>query len=460
MSHPVLAPRWSSSTRFVVVTIAALFSLSNLWRLPYLLSEHGGGAFLLVYVLALVTMGLPLLSGQLLMARGTGTDVPGVLSHWTRDSAHSRLWVWCGYLAVAGAGLLLAAYSVVAAWALAYCMRAVTGVLDGSSLDTAQAQFVAFARDSERGFGWLLLFFCLLCATASRGLRRGVEPVMRTLALCMIAGLMLLGVSAVFDPHAGSAARAMFAVDFTALGTQGVLEALYQAFFSLSLGSGVIVAFGAYLPDDARVVRLSLIVILADVLAALTSAFVLGVFVSGSGMHLGEGVQSVFEILPVALDGSWRAPIVFVLVALVCVSTAIGLFEPVVRTVERRSGFSRLRSSLYAGLGLTLVGLLGLMSFGALGDWRLLGYDPFGWLLLAATHVIGPICGLLLCVLLGRVLARRRLVEAWHADDRPRRAVGFAVWHGLLRYPCRIALVVMLAYALGVFTLAKRIWGL
>jgi len=454
-----MRPQWSSASRFVIVTMAAVVGLSNLWRLPYLLGEYGGGAFVLVYILALLSMGLPLLSGQLLMARGTQMDVPGVIEAWTRGSSHSRLWSWGGYLAVAGAGLLLAAYSVIAAWSLAYCLRAVTGLLSVDAIADSRAHFVAFARDPERGFGWLLLFFCLLCATGARGLQRGVEPVMRTLGVCMLGAFAALFVSALWSPQAEATARELFVFDASRLGARGVLEALYQAFFTLSLGTGVIVAFGSYLPNNARVIRLSLIIIAVDVVAALVSAFMLAVFVADQDVALGDGLQSVFEILPVVLGDSWRAPIMFVLIALVSVSTAIGLFEPVVQLVSQRWRLSRLRSSIHASIMLALIGLLGLLSFGVLGDWRLLGNNVFGWLLLLATHVIGPFCGLFLCVLLGRVLARRRLVAAWRGDKAPARDIGFAVWHGLLRYPTRIALVAVLGYAWGGYALILRIWG-
>lgn len=451
-------PSWSSSTLFVVVTAAAVVSLSNLWRLPYLLTEYGGGAFLLIYVSALLTMGLPLFSGQLLMARGIGADVPGVITDWTRNAPHSRLWVWGGYLAVVGAALLLAAYSVIAGWSLAYSLRGVTGALAVDGLDTARARFVALAVDSERGFGWLLLFFCLITATAARGLRRGVEPVMRTLALCMLLAFAALFLSAVFDARAVAAAHHLFAIDFDEMSWRGGFEALYQAFFTLSLGTGVIVAFGSYLPAQAPVIRLSLIVIAIDLLAALGAAFMLTVFVWGRDVALGAGLQSLFEVLPVALGGGWRAPIMFVLVALVSVSTAIGLFEPVVQLAARRSGFSRLRASIYAGVAIGLVGLVGLLSFGALSSLTLFGYDVFGWIMLATTHLIGPLTGLLLCVLMGRVLARRRLVEAWRDDEHDARRAGFALWHALLRYPTRIALGLVLAYSLGALTLIERIW--
>ncbi|MES1945907.1 sodium:neurotransmitter symporter [Salinisphaera sp. C84B14] len=451
-------PEWSSSSRFVIAMTAAVVSLSNLWRLPYLLSDYGAGAFLLVYVTALLSMGLPLLSGQLLMARGTRADVPGVIAAWTRNAPHSRLWIWSGYLAVVGAGMLLAAYSVVAAWSLAYSLRGVTGMLDGSSVSAASAQFVTFARDSERGFGWLLLFFGLIVATAAHGLRRGVEPVMRTLAFCMLMALTALVVSAAMHARADDALYAIFAVDFAALGWRGVFEALYQAFFTLSLGTGVVVCFGSYLPSNTPVVRFSLIILGVDLAVSLACAFMLAVFVGPSEADLDVGIQSLFETLPVAMAGDWQAPIMFVLVALVSLSTAIGLFEPVVQLVQQRSGYTRLRATLYSGLVLALLGMAALLSFGVLDRVTLCGYNLFGWLMLITAQLIGPLTGLLLCILLGRVLARKRLVDAWQHAGGYSRATGFAVWHALLRYPTRIVLVLVLAYALGALRLIEMVW--
>jgi NSS family neurotransmitter:Na+ symporter len=453
-----LPQTWSSSLRFVLVCTAAVVSLSDFWRMPFLLATYGGGAFLIVYLAALLGMGLPLLSGQLLMARDTHTDLPGVMALWVAPSAHSRFWVWGAYLTLIGAGLLLAAYSVVAGWSLAYCLRGLTGGLDTQSLDMARGQFVAFARDTERGFGWLMLFVVLLVATAARGINRSVEPVMRTLALCMLGLFVLLVVVAALDSDAGAAARSLWHIDFSQLGVRGVLEALYQAFFSLSLGTGVIVALGTNLAPRAPVIRISLLVILFTVLAGLASAFVLRVLVQQQGLQLGGGVQSLFEVLPTALGTGWQTTLVYLLVALVSVSTGIGLFEPLVQAVQHRSGLSRLRSSCYVGVGVALLGLLAMLSFGPLARWRWFGQELFGWMIIISTQLLVPLTGLMLCLLMGRVLARRRLVAAWRTEDNAGRTMGFAVWHGLLRYPTRIALVVVLAYALGGLRLIEIIW--
>src|SRR5699024_6359107 len=139
-----------------------------------------------------LVLGLPLLSGQLLLARGTQADIPGVLAQWTRTGLHSRVWTWFGWLAVAGAALLLACYGVIAGWSLAYSARGAADLLDQLDMEQAQMQFAALARDAEKGFGWLLVFIGFVVAAGARGLRNGVEPLMRTLGLLVALGLLLL----------------------------------------------------------------------------------------------------------------------------------------------------------------------------------------------------------------------------------------------------------------------------
>lgn len=449
---------WSSAARFVIVCTAALVSLGDFWRLPYLLSTYGGSAFLLVYALALVFMGMPVFSAQILMARGTHTDLPGVVALWTATKPHSRLWSVGAYATLAGALLLLAAYTVVASWALAYSLRAVVGALGGVSVSQATEQFVSFARDGERGLGWLLLFVLLLVATTARGLQRGTEPVMRTLAACMLGVLTLLLLAAIWKAPGPATARLLFAFRPAELGARGVLEALYQAFFSLSLGTGVIVALASHLPARAPAVRLSAMVITASQVVALAFAVVLASLMPHMGGEFSAGVQRVFEVMPASVRPAWSMALLFVLLAMISMTTGIGLFEPLVQAVAHRARLSRLQASIYTGVAVAALGLVAQNAFGALGAWRVLGRNLFDLFSVISAHWLIPASGLMLCVLVGRVLARRRLVEAWnpHADGPG--PWTFAIWHALLRYPARIALIAVLAYALGALDLIESIW--
>lgn len=438
---------------------AAVIGLSGFWRLPHLLHTYGGGAFLLVYVVALLALGLPLLSGQLLLARATHADLPGVLARWTRVGPHARIWVWCGGLAILGATLLMACYSVIGGWGMAYSLRAAAGSLAHLDLAHAQQQFDQLARDTEKGFGWQLVFIGLVVATTAHGVRRGLEPVMRTLAVLITIAIALLLVAAAWQTHAGAALQTLLEPDFDALGWRGVLEALYQAFFTLSLGTGVIVALGSHLPARAPVVRIAGAVLVLDLLATLALAFAFTALLDAPAAFQNNGLAGVFMLVPATVAVPWQLACIYVLLTLVALAAAIGLFEPLACLLQRRLQVTRGRASAYAGVGVWLLGLVDLLSFGPWARVRGYGVNIFDGLLLVATNFILPLIGLVFCLLLGRVLSRRRLEHAWHPHPAAGKHWGFVLWHASLRYPTRIVLAIVVAYSLGGLSLAQWLWG-
>src|SRR5699024_9887297 len=160
----------------------------------------------------------------------------------------------------------------------------------------------------------------------------------------------------------------------------------------------------------------------------------------GSTALLSDGLEGLFVILRATLDARWQVTLVYALISLVALAAAIGLFEPLTRSLQCRRDVSRLRASPDAGLVVSRGGLLGLLAFGVLEDLRWQGINLFGWLLRLVTNAILPIIGLMFCLFLGRVLSRRRLEHAWKAHPGPAGHAGFVVWHGSLRYPTRVVL--------------------
>lgn len=426
--------------------------------MPYLVHTYGGGAFLLVYLLAVVALGLPLFSGQILLSRGTGADLPGVMARWMRETRHWRMWVWCGALAVAGSMLLLICYSVIASWTMAYGLRGVAGMLDGLDVLRAKAIFYDLARNTEQSFGWHLVFVGLTVAAGCGGLRRGIEPVMRTLVLLITIVFAVLLLAVVWRTDASAAARALFVPNFAALTWRGLLEALYQAFFTLGLGTGVVVALGGYLPRRAPVMRLAAAVLALDLIATLAAVFVVGALLGSSRQSLGVGLEGLFIVLPTVLNASWQVTLIYVLISLVALAAGIGLLEPLTRVLQCRLCLSRIRASLYTGILVWAGGLLGLLSFGLLAELRWHDVNLFGWLLKTVTNVVLPAVGLVYCVFLGRVLSKQRLEQAWQSGRAVSSRAGFALWHGALRYPARVVLAVVLFYSLGGVTFVKWLW--
>lgn len=448
---------WSSPAAFVFAASAVVIGLGNVVRMPYLVAEYGGGAFLLVYFLALIVMGLPLLVAELMLGRGARSDLVSMLAEWASRAGLSRFWGWSGYAALAGAAMVLSYYSVIAGWSLAYVPRATSGVL--GSLDAAgmREQFLALVSDPEKGLGWHTMFMVATTICAAHGVRRGLEPVSRRLLAVMSLLLLALVAFAATLDGAWQALLVLFRPDFLALGWQGVIEALHQAFFTLTLGAGVMLAFGAYLRDEVELWRVGLAVVLLDTLFTIAAAYAVIAILGAAGIPLIDGLQLVFESVPAALvqiGSGWFAVLFFLMVLLVSLTSAVGLMEPIVVWLRRQFGMSRVYAATTAGLSIWFLGLGTLLSFNLWSNFTLLGRTFFEWLSLLSTSIILPLFGAVICVFVGRFLPAPLIAEEWSGS----RGSAFESWRWLLRYPARVGLIIVVLYAVGVFSLIRHFW--
>lgn len=448
----VSAYYWSSPGAFVLAAAGAVIGLGNVWRLPVLAGDYGGGAFLIVYLAALLLMALPLLVAELMLGRGARTDVVAMIGRWAEGSQVHRAWKGIGYLALIGAAAVLSYYSVIAGWSMAYLLRSAAGALSGLDAGALRANFLALVGDPEKGLGWHTMFVVAVTLCVAHGLRDGIEPVMRWVMVGAFVALGGLVLAASLVGDAG-AALSMLRFDFFALGWRGVMAALHQAFFSLSLGVGVMLAFGAYLPPGSSLVRVSLAVIGLDLLFALGAGFVVVSLLAADGLAPAAGLQLIFQVLPgVAVGGAWVTALFFFMLVLVAFTSALALLEPLVVWLMRRLHLRRVPAATAAGLVIWFLGLGTLLSFNLLAGATLLGRTVFDWLALLSSRILLPAVGLLLCVYVGRFLSPERLAEAW--GEKPL----FALWRWLLRYPARIGLVLVLLHALGLSAFVDWLW--
>lgn len=452
-----VAGYWSSPVAFVCAAAAVVIGLGNVVRMPYLITEYGGGAFLLVYLIALLVMGLPLLVAELMLGRGARGDLVSMLMAWSERAGLGRFWSWAGYAALAGAAMVLSYYSVIAGWSLAYVPRTAAGAL--ASLDAAgmRAQFLALVGDPEKGLGWHTMFMVVTTIFAAHGVRRGLEPALRRLLALMFLLLLVFVVFAATLDGAGSALKTLFQPHFAALGWQGVIEAIHQAFYTLTLGAGVMLAFGAYLRDDVELWHVGLAVVVLDTLFTLAAAFAVSSILATAGAPMSDGLGLAFESVPVALaqtGNAWFAMLFFVLLLLVSLTSALGLMEPVVMWLQYRFGMSRINAATTAGLSVWFLGLGTLLSFNVLGDLTVLGRTFFDWLSMLSTSVILPLFGIAMCLFVGRFLPAQLVAQEWGGTA----GNAFTAWRWLLRYPARVGLIIVMLYALGAFAFIRRFW--
>jgi neurotransmitter:Na+ symporter, NSS family len=398
---------------FVLASAGFVVGLKNIWQFPHHLALYGGSAFLLAYLVFLLLLGVPMLMTQIMLGRlGRTSPVTGFAAIARRAQA-ARFWRWTGAASVLAGFLVYTYYNVVAGWILAYAARAVSGTLSGLTAEGAASVFTALVKDPEKQLFWHSLFLLLTLLTVGSGVRAGLERAIRyAVPLIFLSLLLLVGYAA----GSGSfrlGSEYFLRTDFSQLGTDGVLVAMGDAFFSLGLGVGTFMMYGAYLPQTGPVIRLALYVILADFVAGMLAGFaIFPVLFAGGGLSA-AGPGLVFQSLAVAFDalpmGALMLTILFVLLTLVAWMSAIGLVEPVVVWLVESRNISRARAAVWTGAVAWAIGVVGILSlnqwafsFSFFGITRTLGL--FDVLISLTSFVLLPLVGLALVLFAGWVL--------------------------------------------------------
>lgn len=400
--RPARREQWRSQTTFVIATIGAAVGLGNVWRFSYVAGENGGATFLLVYVMAILVVGLPLALAESAIGRAGQGDA--IASY--RAAAREKVWVGAGALGVFGAFLIMCFYLVVAGWALKY----LAGALDGRLWDLARADyggyFDAFIADPWEPVMWQLVMAALATTVVAGGVRHGIERLTRVLTpllALIVVGLAIHGVS---QQGAAAGLNFLFSPDWSLLRSPDIyLAALGQAFFSLSLGMGLYVTYGSYLGRDHRLVGATGAVVAGDTLMAIVAGIAIFPAVFAFGLDPASGPRLVFITLPqVFLEmpaGTLVGALFFFLLAAAALSASISGIEIPTAYLMRRMAWPRRRAALTVGIAVFACGVPASFGFGIWADvqWGHRGIlESMDYLV---SNVVLPLGGLLTALFVG-----------------------------------------------------------
>jgi NSS family neurotransmitter:Na+ symporter len=414
---------WSSKLMFILAAAGSAVGLGNIWRFPYLAGENGGGVFVLAYLVCIFLIGVPILAAEILLGRAGRQSPINSMRNLAQQSGTSSFWQLIGWMGALAGFMILSFYAVIAGWAMSYIVDMASGNFVGADADQASQVFGEFTADAVSVVGWHTLFMALTIYIAARGVGRGLETTVRYLMPALfVLLLMLVLYSALATGHFKEGLMFLFSPDLDAFNADSLLVAMGQAFFTLSLGMGAIMAYGAYMPKDTSIIGTATTIALLDTSVALLSGMVIFPLVFANGLQPSEGPGLMFITLPIAFGqmpgGQIFGALFFVLVSFAAITSSISLMEPAVAWVVEKFAITRAQGAMLVGIIAWFVGLGSAFSFNIGADFTLLsGMTFFDTMDYLSNNILLPLGGMLIAIFAGWFL-KDQIVEDELAGDK------------------------------------------
>ncbi len=444
---------WSSRLTFIMAAVGSAVGLGNFWRFPTTAGENGGGAFVLIYILCVVAVALPILMAELIIGRRGGMSAVGSCRKVAEENGRSSLWAVVGWVGMIASFLILTFYSVIGGWIIAYIPIAAIGSFDAISLDASQGRFGDLLGNP------LLMTFChgvfmaLTIFIVAQGVNKGIEKavnILMPLFFLMLVGVVIFSIS---TGDIGQTLAFLFAVDFSKISAPVVMDALGQAFFSIGVGSAIMITYGGYLTSATRIPFASSVICVADSFVAILAGLAIFPIVFAIGLDPATGPGLIFQTLPVAFGqmpfGSLYGTAFFLLALFAALTSSIALLEISVAWAEEHLGWSRRNIAIATGSLIWLIGIANVLSLNEWNDVFLLGaYETFAAMTIfdlldyLTANILMPLGGVLVALFVGWRVSRNVTREELGLSD----GFAFQLWRILLRYVAPISVGGVLYY--------------
>lgn len=400
--------QWASKLGFIMATAGAAIGLGNLWKFPYLMGRNGGFPFLLAYLFFIVILGLPVMITEMSLGRKTRHDP--VQAYRDLDP-HAGI---VGIFGVLAAFIILSYYSVIGGWIIKY-------IVSYGTTMAAPADFDGFISSTEPVL-WHLVFISVTIGVCYFGIS-GIERASKIMMPLLFALLLIIIARSVSLPGALRGLAFMFKPDLSAFSLSSVSSALGQVFYSLSLCMGITITYGSYLSEKENIPRSCGSVAGLDTLIAILAGIAIFPAVFAFGLEPGQGPGLIFGTLPKVFaaiaGGGIFACLFFILVFFAAVTSAIALLEVPVSFAIDTLQWSRKKATLAIGIAIFILGIPSALSFGVLGQVRILNYSVFDFVGMITDNLLLPLGGLTMCYYVGWKWHPEYLVEEIERDGIP-----------------------------------------
>lgn len=443
---------WSSRLSFIMASAGAAVGLGNIWRFPYMAGLNGGGAFVLTYIGFVIVLGFPLMTSEVLVGRRGLRNPAASYGEIAKISDRSRWWKIAGFLPILTGFLLLSYYCVIAGWVLDYVWLSGTGTFHQITSTEAANIFQRLLDSPTKLLFWDTLIVIGSMLIIGKGLHRGLE---RAIFIMFPALIILVSVLIVYAIHSGSFTAGLlflFSPDFEKLNANSVLLALGQAFFSLGIGTGIMLTYGTYVKRSTSIMSTSAIISITDTVVALVAGMTIFPIVFANSLAPNAGPSLIFKTLPVAFGqlpfGSFFATLFFIMLEFAALTSAIALVEPSVMFLMESFGWSRKKAVIRMGFATWIVSLGTVFSFNVTANVKLFERTFFENIDFLTSNIMLPLGGFSVAFFTGWVMYRR---DTANELNLPSKSIWFRYWRFAVRFIAPIGILVIFAESLGIF---------
>jgi NSS family neurotransmitter:Na+ symporter len=438
---------------FVLAATGSAVGLGNLWAFPYKVEANGGAAFVFIYLLCILLVGLPIIVAEITLGRHGKRSPINSLKAIARSENVSPYWGLLGWLGVAAGFLILSFYSVVGGWTLYYIAQSFTGAFQDMGQEAAATMFQELTASPWAVVGWHTLFMLLLFGIVVAGVRDGIQRTVTLLMpLLLVILVLLVGYGMAASGSFNEAAAFLFQPDFDEVTADTFITALGQAFFTLSLGMGAIMVYGAYLPERESIPYSAGWIVGMDTLTALLAGLAIFPIVFAAGIDPGSGGPGlVFKTLPIVFGeipfGVFLGILFYILLSGAAITSGMSLLEPATAYLTEQGGSRVIAAASVSGV-IWLLGIPAALSQNVWSDVKLGGMTIFGGMEFVSTSIMLPVGGLLIAVFAGWFMRSTTVARELHT--KPGHWL-FLVWLFSVRFIAPIGVAFIFLNAMGVF---------
>ena len=446
----------------VLAAAGSAVGLGNVWRFPIETGQNGGAAFIIIYVLCIIILGLPIMISEFLIGRYTHANTAGAF----RIVSNGSPWKWVGRMGVFTGWFILCYYVVVGAWTLHYTYLSVTNAFYGVPAQQYENIFGDFVSSSWMPTLWLFLFIGVIHFVITRGVQSGIEKSAKLMMPTLFVITIFLAVCSIMLPGASKGVELLLKPDWSKVDSTTILEAMGQAFYSLSLAMGCLCTYASYFEKNTPLAKSAVNVALIDTLIAIMAGFIIFPSIFNIGMdpnEAGVGASLTFVSLPNVFqqalgDGSVLAVVFsamfYFLLFVAALTSAISLHEVVTAYVTEEFNMSRKKGATLVTATILVLGTLCSLSFGPLSGVTLFDRNIFEIFDDFSGRILLPLGGMLISIFAGWVLDRR-LYHNEISNQGNLKTPYFRMLVFSLRYIAPLAIGLVFLDQLGAFSFLK-----